>query len=54
MTPRTQDIQVESNEADGQVRKYGDRDLYTDYPAPHACRRQSKTLSCSQIRHTKK
>ncbi len=32
MTPRTQDIQVESNEAYGQVSKHSDRDLGNDYP----------------------
>ena len=54
MTPRTQDVQVESKEAYGQVRKYSDRDLCTDCPAPHACRWQNETLSCKQIRHMEK
>ncbi len=34
MTPRTLDVQVESKEAYGQVRKYSDRDLCTDVLHP--------------------
>ena len=45
MIPRTQDIQLECNEAYGRVRKYNDRDLciIIDYPTSDG----KALLSCS-------